>query len=68
MSFVKADSKILQTYHLNPLVRVETCLSISCEVTIDLDGVSVTTLVRINPVVSYKVHRERTSIKHWMLI
>ena len=55
----KADSKRFKTYHFNPLFRVETGISISCEVTIDLDRISVTTLVRIYPVVSYKVHREK---------
>lgn len=59
VSFVKDDSKRLKTYHFNLLVRVETGISISCEVTVDLDGISVTTLIRIYPIVSYKVHREK---------
>lgn len=47
-----------ETYHLKPLVRVKTGLSISCKVTVDLDGVSVTALVRIYPVVPYKANKE----------
>lgn len=64
VSFAKADSKRLETYHFNLLVRVETGFSISCEVTVDLDGVFVTTLVRIYPVVSYKVQMRKVEKRH----
>ena len=56
---MEADSNTLEAYHLCPLVRGETCLSVSCEVAVDLDGVAVTALVRIYPVLTYKVHKKK---------
>lgn len=48
-----------QAYCLNPLVRVKTRLSISSEVAEDLDGIPVTALVGIYPVVSYGKKRKK---------
>lgn len=60
----KTSIKRLETHHLRLFVREETGLSISSEITEHLDGVSVTPLVRIYPVVTCKTHRIMASINY----